>query len=261
MTDFSYKITLSYHGGRYKGWQVQPRPIPTVQNELNKALGKISKSQNVKSVASGRTDAGVHALGQVCSVFLPLQLSPEALTKALNSNLPDDIRVLTAQVAPKGFRPINDCEWKEYIYLFTCGERLFPFMKDCVGHCGYQLDIEPMKKACAAFVGEHDFCNFFTVGTPVSTTVRTIYECELTEFDNGPFFTPLTGNVYSFRVRGSGFLKQMVRLMVSAIWSVGRGKVSIQNLEVALRQKCDHKLAPVAPPEGLYLNKVHYLPS
>lgn len=252
---FHYCLTVSYVGTRYLGWQIQPEKYgKTIQGEINFALEKISKSKDVRTLGSGRTDTGVHALGQVVKVSIPLEIKPENLQKALNSHLPDDIRVLNASVSTHEFMPTIHAKSKEYQYRFSINEIHPPFAHNLIAHYPYQLDLELMRKACQKFIGVHDFTNFFVEGTPVSSFVREIYECEILEIPA----TEILPSYYVFRVVGNGFLKQMVRLMVGAIWKAGRGRLTLEELEKALSPIKQEKLAAVAPGHGLYLIRVNY---
>jgi tRNA pseudouridine38-40 synthase len=251
-----YRLLIEYKGTRYLGWQVQPESSgKTVQGELNSALKLISKSQDVKSMGSGRTDAGVHALGQVVKVAMPLSIGPENLVKALNVNLPDDIRVLSAEISHEEFHPTVQAKSKEYQYRFTYGRGTSAFQTDLVANFPFEVDIEKMREACKIFIGRHDFSNFYCEGTEVSSNVREIFECEILEVSSTSCMLPPH---YVFRVVGSGFLKQMVRLIMGALWNVGRGKVSLEELRASLGPKKVERLGPVAPPEGLYMVRVNY---
>lgn len=253
---FHYKLLIQYKGTHYLGWQVQPGDAgQTVQGELNKALAVISKSENVKSMGSGRTDAGVHALGQVAKVSMPLQIAPENLVKALNVNLPDDIRVLKAETSTEEFLPTVHAVSKEYHYRFTCTRTFTAFQNDLIQNYPFELDIEKMREACRVLVGKHDFTNFFCEGTEVASYVREIYECEILEIPQGEWMLP---SHYVLRIVGNGFLKQMVRLLMGALWNVGRGKISVEDLRNALGPKKVERLGPVAPPNGLYMVRVNY---
>lgn len=252
-----YRLTLQYKGTKYSGWQVQPATMgETVQGRLNRALAIISKSTEVKSIGSGRTDAGVHALGQVVKVAIQLEIPPENLIRALNVNLPEDIRVIAAEKSDEAFMPTVHAISKEYQYRFTFERGYTAFQNDLIANHPFELDIVKMREACKVLVGKHDFCNFFTEGTEVSSTVREILECEIFIVQQGEW-NMLPGH-YVFRVVGTGFLKQMVRLLVGAVWNVGRGKIQTSDLEMALKTKLPSKLGPVAPPEGLYMVRVNY---
>lgn len=251
-----YKLTLQYKGTRYLGWQIQPDSAGiTVQGELNKALQIISKSDSVKSMGAGRTDAGVHALGQVAKIGIELKIPPENLVKALNVNLPDDVRVLSCEVSDEAFLPTVHAKSKEYHYRFTFTRTFTAFQNDLIQNYPFELDIEKMREACTALVGRHDFTNFFCEGTDVSSHVREIYECDIYPIEQGEWMLP---SHFVFRIVGNGFLKQMVRLLMGALWNVGRGKISVQEFRAALGPQKVERLGPVAPPHGLYMVRVNY---
>ena len=251
-----YKLIIQYKGTRYLGWQVQPEGAGlTVQGELNKALQIVSKSNTVKSMGAGRTDAGVHALGQVAKVSIPLQIPPENLIKALNVNLPDDIRIINAELSDEAFMPTVHAKSKEYHYRFTCNRMFTAFQNELIQNHPFELDIEKMRAACKVLIGTQDFTNFYCEGTEVASNIREIYECEILEVSQGEWMLP---GHYVFRIVGNGFLKQMVRLLMGAIWNVGRGKISVEDLERALGPVKVSRLGPVAPPNGLYMVRVNY---
>ena len=252
-----YKLLIQYRGTSYLGFQIQTEGQKTIQGELNRALATITKSEDVKSVGSGRTDTGVHALGQVVRICIPLLINGKNLVKALNSHLPHDIRVIDAEACDENFHPIFSAKSKEYNYVFSL-ETPDPFSTDLITHYPHELDIEKMNRACKLFLGEHDFVNFQCQGTEVATTVRRITECEVLSFDSNGHWSNLVGKYYVIRVVGNGFLKQMVRLMVGALWNIGRGKIEESDLHRALRAPIDGRLGATAPPHGLYLKVVHY---
>lgn len=251
-----YRLVLQYKGTRYLGWQIQPAQAGvTVQGELNKALEKISKSVQVRTLGAGRTDAGVHALGQVVKVSMVLQIAPENLLRALNVNLPDDIRVLEASLSDEAFFPTVQAKSKEYHYRFTFTQTFTAFQNDLITNYPFELNLQKMQEACKLLIGTHDFSNFFCEGTEVSHHVREIYECEILHVAQDYWMLP---SHYVFRIVGNGFLKQMVRLLMGAVWNIGRGKVSLQELQEALAPKKVKRLGPVAPPQGLYMVRVNY---
>ncbi len=253
---FHYRLIIQYNGTRYLGWQVQPENAgKTVQGELNKALATISKSNNVRSMGSGRTDAGVHALGQVAKVSLELKIPPPSLLRALNVNLPDDIRVVHAEESNEDFHPTTQAISKEYQYRFTFGRSPTAFQTELIANHPFDLDLVKMNEACKVFIGRHDFTNFFCEGTDVASNVREIYECEILSVDCERLMLP---SHYVLRIVGNGFLKQMVRLIMGAIWNVGRGKISVDHVRSALGPVKVQKLGAVAPPEGLYMVRVNY---
>lgn len=252
-----YRLTLQYKGTRYLGWQIQPDGAGlTVQGELNKALKVIAKSDEVRSLGAGRTDARVHALGQVAKVSMPLEINPTSLIRALNSHLPDDIRVIDSEVSDDAFMPTVHAVSKEYHYRFTNQKMFSAFQNDLIANQSFELDLSLMREACKVLVGEHDFINFFCEGTEVKSTVRTIFECEIFEVSQGQW--EMLPSHYVFRIVGSGFLKQMVRLLMGAVWNIGRGKITLSDLQSSLGPTKCQKLGATAPPEGLYMVRVNY---
>lgn len=251
-----YRLTIQYKGTRYLGWQVQAESAgQTVQGELNKALTKITKAK-AQSMGSGRTDSGVHALGQVVKVAIELQIEPEKLLKALNSNLPDDIRVLHADFSDHDFHPTVHATSKEYHYRFSTNRYSSALQNDLITNQTFDLDLDKMNQACKILVGEHDFTNYFCEGTEVASTVRKIFECEILTVAQGQW--EMLPPHFVLRIVGNGFLKQMVRLLMGAIWNVGRGKISLADFESSLTSSPTQRMGAVAPPQGLYMVRVNY---
>jgi tRNA pseudouridine38-40 synthase len=253
---YYYRLILQYKGTRYLGWQIQPSDAGlTIQGELNRALEVISKSPQVKSMGAGRTDAGVHALGQVAKIGISLSISPDKLVKALNVNLPDDIRVVGAEISDEAFLPTVHARSKEYHYRFTSNPMYSALQNDLIYNYPFGLDLEKMQKACKILIGEHDFTNYFCEGTEVASTVREIFDCEILEMTNDGWMLP---SHYVFRIKGSGFLKQMVRLLMGTLWQIGRGKITLEEFRSSLSAVKVARLGPVAPPQGLYMVRVNY---
>ncbi len=253
-----YKLTLKYNGRGYQGWQKQAHSDETIQGQLEKSLKKISKSDQLHTIGSGRTDRGVHALGQIVRVETPLKIDELALLRALNSHLPESIECLECSKSSKDFNPVFDAKMKTYKYIFSLEGRKNPHLAHLVTFMDRTLDFDLMQSACRAFVGKHDFADFYTTGTEVSTTVREILSCKLSKINNNDFFGSLSHELYEFEVTGTGFLKQMVRLMIGTVWNIGQSKVALEQLMESLKAPTGKKLAPVAPPQGLYLDNVKY---
>ncbi len=253
---FYYRLLLQYKGTHYLGWQVQPESAgKTVQGELNKALEIVSKAK-AQSMGAGRTDAGVHALGQVAKVAIELDIDPKNLIKAINVNLPDDIRVIQAERSDHEFFPTVHATSKEYQYRFTCSRTFTAFQNDLIVNYPFELDLLKMQEACKLLVGEHDFTNYFCEGTDVSSTVRIIFECEILAIEQGDW--GMLPPHFALRIVGNGFLKQMVRLIMGALWNVGRGKISIEEFAQSLTSRKTQRMGAVAPPQGLYMVRVIY---
>jgi tRNA pseudouridine38-40 synthase len=191
----------------------------------------------------------------VARLSIPFFIEDESLLKAMNSNLPDDIRVLRIESCEDSFNPLRDAKKKEYRYKFTNDRIPNPLTNDYIVNYSFEVDFETMDKACKLFIGHKNFNQFFTQGSVVKTTQRSIYECEILRVSGVDQLYP---DHYCLRVVGSGFLKQMVRLIMGTIWNVGRGKVSLQDLEISLAGEGKDKLAAVAPAAGLFLYKVDY---
>lgn len=249
-----YKIVIQYKGTNYFGWQVQKKER-TIQGVLNSTLRKIAQSDQIKTLATGRTDAKVHALVQIVRVDLPIKIPAEALLRALNSLLPDDIRILKAEKSDSDFSPITNAKKKEYHYIFTNNQSLSAFQADLYTNFPYELDYSLMNEAAQFLVGERDFINYFCKGSNTTTTVREIFEAEVLHKENSNEYLGLQ-DYYLFRIKGSGFLKQMVRLLTGALIEVGRRRVSLAEFKSSFTQQLPKKLGPTAPPEGLYLYSV-----
>ncbi|WP_409291004.1 tRNA pseudouridine(38-40) synthase TruA [Peribacillus sp. SCS-37] len=242
-----YKCTVAYDGTLFAGYQVQPDKR-TVQSEMERVLQKLHKGQSIKISASGRTDAGVHARGQVIHFDSPLSMPPKNWLKALNSNLPGDISVLKVEEAAPGFHARFDAAGKEYRYVVSLGHVKDPFRR----HYAYQplalFDLEAMREACLYITGTHDFTSFCSAKTEVEDKVRTITYAGIDEKDGELIF----------RYVGSGFLYNMVRILTGTILEVGRGKRAPAEL-VGILEKRDRSCAgKTAPGHGLYLWEVFY---
>jgi tRNA pseudouridine38-40 synthase len=250
-----YKVTLQYDGHNYLGWQSQKDTGPTVQDVFNLSLKKIYKVV-VKTIGSGRTDSGVHCLAQHVVFSAPFEIHQSKLVKAINANLPADIRAIDIEIVSNDFRPTNDAISREYRYLFTNLEQQPVFHKSYVSNISYRLDFDLMREACLLFEGKHDFGDFYCVGSDVNSTVREIFKCELLEkkVDMHGIFQ----DHYFIKVIGSGFMKQMIRLIVGTIWNVGQGKVTLDELKNSLLSPSGKHLAAVAPAVGLYKISVEY---
>ena len=259
MSTSSYKLKISYEGSNYQGWQIQPDSLKTIQGQLNHALEKISKSKDISSLGSGRTDTGVHALGQIVKVLLPFEIDSYALLKGLNSQLPQDIRVTNCESCSSSFHPVRDALWKRYSYYLFLGEIMPPSASKMVTWERGVLDMDAFKEALDVFVGTHDFLNFSTKGTEVKSTIRTLFSAQLDEVHGFfPYQSNYAGQLYRVSFIGNGFLKQMVRLLVGAAINVAKGKVTPTDIKSFFQLDTTTKIGPVAPPDGLYLEHVEY---
>jgi tRNA pseudouridine38-40 synthase len=242
-----YKCIIAYDGSGFSGYQVQPQKR-TVQSQIEAILTKMHKGKNVKISASGRTDAGVHAKGQVIHFDSPLSLPEEKWELALNSMLPEDISVLSVEKADPAFHARFDANGKEYRYFLYQSPKRDPFQRKYAFHYPYPLNLGSMREASSYLLGTHDFSSFCSARTEVEDKVRTIETIEILQ----------EGERVSFRFVGNGFLYNMVRILVGTLVEVGSGKRNPKDL-VEILNKRDRQLAgKTAPGQGLYLWKVFY---
>lgn len=254
----TFAITIAYDGTRYAGWQVQPGRR-TIQGELEKVLTKIDPS-STRVLGSGRTDAGVHAVGQVARVVLPNWPASElALLRAINSKLPDDITVRQVRRARADFHPIADSVAKTYRYFVQPGGPRDVFDHRLVHRVSFELDVAAMRDAAARLVGTHDFAAFQAAGAPRTTTVRTIFHSRWSEPDEASPRRPGGGErVLMYEVRGNGFLYNMVRNLVGTMLDIGRGKQPPEWIDELIAARDRTRSGPTAPARGLFLWSVEY---
>ncbi len=244
---FRYRMTVAYDGTAYAGWQVQPE-CRTIQSELQKALHRFSGC-DVKIHGSGRTDAGVHARGQVVHLDLVRKLDPSLLQRALNALLPDDIRVMEAFETSPEFHARKHAVGKEYRYFIWNAPVLEPTARLHHLHVVAELDLEAMQEAAQYLIGRHDFCAFSANPSRfVETTVRTLYALTVAR----------KGSVVSISVRGDGFLYKMVRSIAGWLIRVGGGEVTVAQTAAVLESKERTSAVPTAQPMGLFLWEVWY---
>ncbi len=258
-----WKITLSYDGTAFHGWQVQPG-LPTVQGMLAAALERLT-GERVLPQGSGRTDAGVHALGQVASFALQAPLPAENLYRALNRTLPQSIRVIGAERADKEFHARHSALRKTYEYrIFERGVNGLkeeaicpPFLAPYVWACRWPLELERMELAARTVCGTHDFRSFGAIDPELAqrgdsgagpNPVKTIYQSTVVREDG----------LLRYRVTGSGFLHHMVRNLVGTLVEVGRGSMCVEDMQRILIARNRAMAGPTAPAQGLFLVQVVY---
>jgi len=243
------KILVSYDGTDYHGWQVQPG-LPTIQGVLEQVIAQI-EGRSVPVAGSGRTDAGVHAIGQVAAFSIENPIPVDNLRRAVNRLLPRDIRVLSAEEALLDFHPRFQAKRKTYEYRIFRGEICSPFERRYVCHHPYPLATEEMMAAAPLLEGEHDFTAFAASDDRDElelSKVRTIFCSRLT----------LEGDRLTYRVTGSGFLKHMVRNIVGVLLEVGKGNLDHAGFLARLQPGCAIPAGPTAPARGLFLMSVEY---
>jgi tRNA pseudouridine38-40 synthase len=246
----SLRMTLAYDGTCFKGWQRHP-DHRTVQGEVERALAQVT-CEKVVVTSSGRTDAGVHAIAQVAGFHTTSLLPNQALRKAVNAELPDDIFVAEIADAPYHFDPIRDAVTKRYRYLIQ--DRRVPdlFNRSYVWHMRYNLDVAAMQRAAQGLIGEHDFQAYQTSGSSRFTTVRTVTDI-LVERRQGEYTERVV-----VEVEANGFLYNMVRVIVGTLFSVGTGSRNEQWPVEVLESRDRRQAGQTAPAHGLYLLRVNY---
>jgi tRNA pseudouridine38-40 synthase len=254
----NWKLVLAYDGTDFKGWQVQPG-LPTIQGELAKAIERVV-GERVLPQGSGRTDAGVHALGQVASFALAAPIPPASLARALNRALPASIRALSAELAAEGFHARHSAVEKTYEYRIFRGEICPPTLARFVYALNWPLDEQAMAAAAEHVVGEHDFTSFAANDPDAAAResgaldepncVRLIRESRWT----------CDGDNLVYRVTGSGFLHHMVRNLVGTFLDVGRGGLAADAIPGILDARSRSAAGPTAPARGLFLVEVQYPP-
>ena len=240
------KLTIEYDGKCYNGWQKQPNKL-NIQGEIEKAIYNITK-EKVALIGSGRTDAGVHALGQVANFRTDSQIPIEKLAIAINSQLKNSIVIKNAEEVNERFHSRYNAKQKTYRYIINnskCGTAIY---RNLEYHFPTKLDVEKMQKAAKYFEGEHDFKAFKSSGTSGKNSVRTIYKAEVKQ-DKERIIIELTGN---------GFLYNMVRIISGNLLDVGLGKILPEEIPNIIEEKNRQKAGKTLPPHGLYLVAVEY---
>jgi len=263
----NWRLTLSYDGADFQGWQVQPGLL-TIQGELQAALARVTGESPLPQ-GSGRTDAGVHALAQVASFPLRAPIPPENLLRALNRTLPLSIRISEARtVRSATFHARHSAVAKTYEYRVLPGSDCSPFLARYVYCCPWRLDLSLLQAAARQFIGEHDFQSFAATDPDLTARasdllmepvqklekVRAIYsstwEKRFTE----------SGELLVYTVRGNGFLHHMVRNLVGTMIEVGRGQIALEEIPRILAARSRSAAGPTAPARGLFLVSVDYPP-
>ena len=241
------KLLIEYDGKEFNGWQKQPNKL-NIQGTIEKAIETITK-EKVDLIASGRTDAGVHALGQVANFKTNSNIPIDKFAIAINSNLKKSIIIKSAEEVDERFHSRLSCKKKTYRYIINnskYGTAIYRNLETCIKE---KLDIEKMKEAIKYFEGEHDFKAFKASGTSSKSSVRTIYKAEVIEKENDRIYIELTGN---------GFLYNMVRIIVGTLVEVGIGRIKPEDIKKIIESKDRKNAGKTLPPQGLYLLKVDY---
>lgn len=238
-------LRVAYDGTAYHGWQVQSTQPLTIEGVLNRSLGELI-GEDISVIGASRTDAGVHARDNVAVFDTKSSIPPEKYVQALNSILPKDIRVMSSYEVDKDYHPRHVNTQKTYCYHIYHAD-ICPPMERLYRHHAYgPLDTDAMNKACAAFIGEHDFAAFCAAGSQAETTKRTVYELSVKEYNE----------YIDIYVTGNGFLYNMVRIIAGTLLEVGRGRINPEDIPRII-ESCDRSCAgPTLPPCGLCLERI-----
>jgi tRNA pseudouridine38-40 synthase len=281
----TFKIVLAYDGTDYVGWQLQASGV-SIQGLLEDALRALDE-RDVRVTGAGRTDAGVHALGQVASFTIQRALTADAVVRAINARLPDAVRVLSAEPVADTFHPRFGATTKTYRYRIWNGEVVSPFERRYAWHVAGALDVDAMRAAARLVEGRRDFAAFQAAGGEAKTTVREILvsriadcglripDCGLRIADcglripdcgfpaassiiNPPALRDPHSALLEYEIIGTGFLRHMVRTLVGTLVEVGRGRRPVEWISDVLASRDRTTAGPTAPPEGLFLVSVEY---
>jgi len=241
------KLLIEYDGTNYLGWQVQPKG-PTLQGILEEKLGLLT-GEPIRLFGSGRTDSGVHALGQVAHFKTQSQMDIHTIQRALNSLLPHDIAIQKVEEVDEGFHARKHSKSKVYEYRILNRNLRSVFHRGYVWYIPQKLNLTEMKKATRSLIGEHDFSAFRTVGSPTRTTVRRVIRAEWKRGRDG---------LIRFEIEANGFLKQMVRSIIGTLVEIGKGRMKAAEIRKVLNSRDRKEAGPTAPAQGLFLKEVKY---
>jgi tRNA pseudouridine38-40 synthase len=266
----TFKITLAYDGTNYVGWQRQASGT-SIQGLIEDALRELD-GRDVVLHGAGRTDRGVHALGQVASCALDREIRADVLTRALNARLPADIRVLSAETVAPDFHARFTATAKSYRYRIDNADVMSPFERHYAWHLFGALDVEAMDTAAQTLVGRHDFAAFQTAAGTGRTTERTVTRSRVTrtklsttedtedaeEQNSSALRVPRGGDLIVYEIAGDGFLRHMVRAIVGTLVDIGRGRRPCEAMREVLLSRDRARAGPTAPAWGLFLVGVEY---
>lgn len=244
-----YKAIIAYDGTKYAGFQVQKNADNTLQGTIEAVLKRISGGKAITIHPSGRTDAGVHAKGQVIHFDFPYERAEEKLRFALDTQTPDDINFLAIEKVADDFHSRYLSKEKTYYYYVTTGPIRDPFKRLYSSHCHFEIDIDRIRQGATFIEGEHDFSVFCATGSAVQDKNRHVYEVRVEK---------ISETELCFVFRGNGFLYKMVRMLVGTLLKIGGGNLPVNAIELALKNQDKKMTGPTANPEGLFLMNVSY---
>lgn len=240
------KLIIEYDGSNYSGWQRQDNAL-TVQEVVEKALFRLTGNK-IDTIGSSRTDAGVHARGQVANFLTDSTIPPEKFASAINSKLPRDVSIISSEEVDIDFHSRYSSKGKKYSYTIINRSAPPAYMKNFYAYYPYKLNFENMKKAAECLIGTHDFAAFKSEGGSVKTSVRTIWNIDLRK----------DKDMILLEIEGDGFLYNMVRIIVGTLVEIGRGRKSPEMMPIILESKTRKMSGQTAPASGLCLEKIYY---
>ena len=243
----NFKLTIQYDGTCYSGWQIQ-KEQKTVQGLLKNCVQKIVKSENVNLTGSGRTDSGVHSLGQVVNFKVNTNMNSLDFKRAMNSNLPHDIRVLESEVVDEGFNSRYSAKKREYLYMIKKSVSPFDYKYYHVSRSN--IDVDMLNKCAEIILKKNDFSNFCRHSPDIDN-----YFCSI---DYSLWEVKLEESIVQYRIRANRFLHHMVRMLVGTMLAVSNGSISLEKFEKMFNKESDRNRVVTAPSKGLYLLKVYY---
>ena len=244
-----YKAIIAYDGTHFNGFQKQPNGR-TVQEEMEKTLKKMANGKEITVFGSGRTDAGVHAMGQVIHFDYPEERPLERMRFAFDTQSSEDIAVKAVEIVSDDFHARYLVKEKTYQFRVDIGKPRSPFRRHYASYFPYPLDLSKIQRALPDLIGTHDFTSFCASGSSIEDKVRTIYEAKMEVNE--------AGDELLFTFRGNGFLYKMIRILVGTLLKIGNGRLSEDSIPEIIAKKDRNAAGPTAHPEGLYLYEVVY---
>lgn len=248
---YSYLFSISYYGARYKGWAPQPNQ-QTVQRRLERVLRHVLGHEDFSLIGASRTDSGVSCVGGFVQVFLRVEVEMDLLLPQFNEHLPQDIHLNSVKEVSTTFNLIQSVKKKTYRYYFSNSSDFHPFASAFMVNASEELNWEAMNEACKSFIGKHDFKSFCKPSenkTDYNREVLSAEICDSNEF-MGQYFPH---KIYYFQITGTGFLHHQVRMMMSALWQIGKGEMDLSEIEARFESPDRFEKLPPAPANGLVL--------
>lgn len=254
---FYYKLTVSYLGHRFFGWQKQQEGLLTVQGTIEKAIANFYEGEKFKTLGASRTDARVSAFGQIAVLTCDKEYDSDYLLSMINANLPQDVRILSLEKTTKSFSVITDTKLKEYYYFFSNTLNPSVFSAPFLVNFEKPLNIELMQEAAKLFEGEHNFKNYVYKGNEEKIYTRYIEHCEIVRNKNF-FQMSETQDSWVLKIKASGFMRHQVRIIMGTLFNVGWELKTIDDIKESFNPEIETKTGFIAPAPGLFLKQIWY---